>query len=194
MPSIIENFTLTPDLIVSIIGIIVTALIAIIGGIYTIATRIQKYELTENYRKELLQWYSSVVTLMIKIIHFSESGEFFSPEFETQKVEMLSQLSAFIEVGRFYFPNIITGDGHGARKPSAYRGHRHANLSFMMRFYQVASAENGGNTARLWELERKFTSVIFEMIDPRKRNKSYSKYTAITIPKGLPAEEFISAR
>lgn len=71
------NLTLSTESIIAIIGIVITVLIAIIGGIYAIITNTKKYELTENYRKELLQWYSSVVNLMIKIIHYSKSGEFF---------------------------------------------------------------------------------------------------------------------
>ena len=121
------NLTLTMESIIAILGIIVTVIIAIIGGIYAIVTNTKKYELTENYRAELLQWYSSVVKLMITIIHSIECGIFYSSEFSEQRTDMLSQLSALTEVGRFYFPNVIKGDGFGRQKPSAYQGYRHIN-------------------------------------------------------------------
>lgn len=176
----------TIDSIITIISIVVTALIAIISGIYAIVTNTKKYELTENYRKELLQWYTSVVNLMIKIIHSSGNGDLLS-----QKNEMLSQLSALTEVGRFYFPNVIKGDGYGSKKPSAYQGYRHINLELMLHFYRVALGDTDGTkTALLWRLERNFTSVIFDMIEPRKRNRDYSKYLAITIPEGKAIEDF----
>lgn len=182
----------TMDSIIAILSIVVTALIAIIGGIYAIVTNTKKYELTESFRKELLQWYTSVVNLMIKIIHSSENGDFSSPEFSSQKNEMLSQLSALTEVGRFYFPNVIKDDGFGSKKPSAYQGYRHINLEFMLHFYWVALSDTDGTkTALLWRLERNFTSVIFDMIEPRKRNRDYSKYLAITIPEGRAIEDFI---
>lgn len=192
MDNIVVSFALSTESIIALVGIAVTALIAIIGGIYAIVTNTKKYELTENYRKELLQWYSSVVDLMIKIIHYSESGEFFSSDFLLQKADMLSQLSALTEVGRFYFPNVIKGDGFGSQKPSAYQGYRHINLEFMIHFYQVASQANDhSDSTLLWKLERNFTAVIFDMIEPRKRNHDYAKYLALTIPKGRAIEDFI---
>ena len=70
MDNISINFALTIESIIAILGIVVTILIAAIGGIYAIITNTMKYELTENYRKELLQWYSTVVDLMIKLEGF----------------------------------------------------------------------------------------------------------------------------
>lgn len=192
MNNTVVNLTLSTESIIAIVGIVVTVLISIIGGIYAIVTNTKKYELTENYRKELLQWYSSVVDIMIKIIHYSKSGEFFSSKFLPQKIDMLSRLSALTEVGRFYFPNVIKGDNYGNQKPSAYQGHRHINLEFLLHFYQVASQANDNrHTALLWKLERNFTAVIFDMIEPRKRNHDYSKYLALTIPEGRAIEDFI---
>lgn len=186
------NLVFTADTLIAIISVVVTVLIAIIGGIYAIVTNTKKYELTENYKKELLEWYTSVVNLMIKIIHFSETGEFFSPNFSSQKAEMLSQLSALTEVGRFYFPNFNRSDGFGKCKPSAYQGYRHINLEFLLHFYHTAlSNTDGGQTALLWRLERNFTSVIFDMLEPRKRNLDYSKYLAITFPEDKAIEDYI---
>lgn len=127
---------------------------------------------------------------MIKIIHYSESGKLFSSEFLSQKTDMLSQLSALTEIGRFYFPNVIKGDNFGKQKPSAYQGYRHINLEFLLHFYHVVSNGND-NIAILWRLERNFTAVIFDMIEPRKRNRDYSKYLALTIPEGKAIEDFI---
>ena len=186
------SLNLNAESLIAIIGIAVTVLIAVIGGIYAIVTNTKKYELTENYRKELLEWYSAVVTLMIRIIHFSESGKFFSNEFSSQKTEMLSQLSSLTEVGRFYFPNVMKGDNVGKRKPSAYQGYRHINLEFLLHFYETAQSDvDGSHTALLWRLERNFTSVIFDMVEPRKRNRDYSRYLAITFPEDRAIEDFI---
>lgn len=192
MDDTIVKFTFNTESIVAIVGIIIMVLIAIIGGIYAIITNTKKYELTENYRKELLRWYSSVVDLMIKIIHYSENGEFFSSKFMPQQTDMLSQLSALIEVGRFYFPNIIKDDYYGIQKPSPYQGYRHINLEFLLHFYRVASqASDNRHVALLWNLERNFTAIIFDMIEPRKRIHDYSKYLALTIPEGKTIEDFI---
>lgn len=183
----------TADLIVAILGIIVTSLIAIIGGIYAILTNTKKYELTENYRKEILEWYTSVVKVMINIIHFCENGDFYTNEFSSEKIDMLSQLSALAEIGRFYFPNVIRGNGYGNEKPPAYRGSRHIVLEFALHFYFTALKSTDKSDVRfLWKLERNFTSFIFEIIEPRKRNKIYSKYLSITIPKGKSMRDFLN--
>lgn len=193
MDNISIDLVLTTESVIAILGILATILIAAIGGIYAIVTNTKKYELTENYRKELLQWYSSVVNLMIKIIHCSEDKNFYSPRFAEQRTAMLSQLSALTEIGRFYFPNVIKGDNFGAEKPSAYQGYRHINLEFLLHFYYVAASNNCDDnyTSVLWKLERNFTSVIFDMIEPRKRNRDYAKYLAMTIPKDKAIEDFI---
>ena len=105
---------------------------------------------------------------------------------------MLSQLSALIEIGRFYFPNVDKGDNLGKNKPTAYKGHRHINLEFLLHFYHVALSDiDGGQTALLWRLERNFTSVIFDMVEPKKRNRDYSKYLTLTLPKDKAIEDFI---
>ena len=96
MEGISVNLTFTTESIIAILGIVVTIFIAAIGGIYAIVTNTKKYELTENYRKELLQWYSSAVNLMSKIIHYSECEKFYSPEFAEQRMAMLSELGGKI--------------------------------------------------------------------------------------------------
>ena len=188
----IISLSLSTDSIIAIIGIVVPAIISVIGGIYAIVTNTKKYELTENYRKELLQWYASVVEIMIRIIHSMESQEFFSDEFQPQKTEMLSKLSTLTEVGRFYFPNVIKGDDFGREKPSAYQGYRHICLEFLLYFYNIAlKSIDDSNVSVLWKQERNFTALMFEMIEPRKRNREYSKYLGLTIPKGQAIEDFI---
>ena len=80
------GFVLSPDSLIAIISILVTILIALVGGIYAIVTNTKKYELTECFRKELLDWYSAVVKLMIRIIHFVENGDFSDSNFISQKM------------------------------------------------------------------------------------------------------------
>ena len=68
-----------------------------------------------------------------------ESQEFFSDEFQPQKTEMLSRLSALTEIGRFYFPNVIKGDYFGHDKPSAYQGYRDICLEFLVYFFVLVT-------------------------------------------------------
>ena len=135
---------------------------------------------------------SSVVEIMIRIIHSMESQEFFSDEFQPQKMEMLSRLSALTEIGRFYFPNVIKEDYFGHDKPSAYQGYRDICLEFLVYFYNTAlKSVDDSNVSVLWKQERNFTALMFDVIEPRKRNRDYSKHLGLTIPKGQAIEDFI---
>ena len=130
---------------------------------------------------------------MIKIIHHCESGEFYTEEFLNERTKLLSRLSSLTEIGRFYFPNVIKDDNFGAEKPAAYQGYRHINLEFLLNFYFIASKElNSKTIGLLWNLERQFTSFMFDMIKPRKRNKEYSRYLSIVIPKGQSIEDYMA--
>jgi hypothetical protein len=179
--------------IITLLGIVVTAVIAVVGGIYAVVTNTKKYELTESYKQELLSWYSSVVNVMIRTIHCFEHYDSACSEFTKKKTELLSELSALTEVGRFYFPNVIKDDGFGAKKPSAYQGYRHITLEFLLYFYEIAKQKNGKqHITTMWELERHFTSVIFDMIEPRKKKINYSKKLEITMPKDTSIEDYLA--
>lgn len=186
---------LTTENIITLIGIAVTNVISIITAIYAIISNTKKYELTEDYRKELISWYKSVVDIMIAVIHYSESGILDSKDFSSEKTKLLSQLSALAELGRFYFPNIIKKDEFGENKPSAYRGYRHIALEFIIHFHRIAINDSTNEYIELlWEYERQFTSFIFDMVKPRNRHKKYAKYLSEILPKNVSLEEYVKQR
>ena len=195
MQDISTKVTLMPDSIIAICGIIVTVLIAVIGAVYKIVTDSRRYELTEAYRKELLQWYSEVSSLMIKVIHYCQCGRYCEDGFADVREDMLFRLSALMEVGRFYFPNSIEGDSssHGVFKPAAYQGKRSYVLDLIVDFYyRAVEIDKGtqGETDYLWKLERHFTSFMFEMIQPRKRIREYERFLSIKSPAEQLAREY----
>lgn len=187
-----QNYTLNAEAIVAIIGIVVTIIISLIGGIYAIVTNTKKFELKENYCKELMNWYTSTNRILIRYIHSIQNGEFYTDDFQKEKILLISELSLAIEIGRFYFPNIIKGDDFGKNKPSAYQGYRHIVLEFLMYFYDIVSDnEHEINVHKLINAERLFTSFVFDSINPRKRIKDYSKHSDLKIPEGMAIEDFI---
>lgn len=162
-------------------GLIVAVAIPVFGGVWALITSTRKYELTTQLRMELLSWYTETSKIMIDIIHYIQAGIFCSESFAQEKAALLSRLSAQIELGRFYFPN-NTMMGVGKEKTSAYQGIRHPILDYVHCFYGIAQiADSASFCEELWNLERKYTSELFVVIDPRKRNENHKKYTDLKI-------------
>ena len=188
-----NNINLSSETIVTLIGIIVSAVVSIIAGIYAIVTNTKKFELKEEYRKELLEWYSKTNRVLIRVIHSIEYEEFYTNNFQNERIALISDLSFFVELGRFYFPNIIDRDEFGKNKPSAYKGYRHIALEFLMSFYDMISSDNElKDTSKLVRIERHFTSFVFDAINPRDRIKDYSKYSELKLPPNMAIEDYIA--
>lgn len=166
---------------IAIISIVVTAVIALIGAIYTIISNSKKFEIAQSYTSEIITWYEKVVKIVIKFKEFIDISTY------DKKVD-LAELSALIEVGRFYFPN-IKADGFGSNNPLAYRGFRHKTLEILVEIYEVMSVEVlidiNSTKEYVNEQEREFTSCVFEMLDPNKRKKLLKRYADITLNNNI---------
>ncbi len=166
------------------------ALILALGSFaYTWITNTKKYELTEQYRNNLLRWHEETTSILIQLKLVTE----FNCVNESEKCELLSKLSSQIEVGRFYFPNIDKGDSFGNDKPMAYQGYRHIALEFLVFSYNIFLREDAKEyIGHATELQRHFTSYIYELLSPKKYNKDVCKYTTVTFNKDIILEEFLS--
>lgn len=163
-------------------------IIAISAFIYSYLTNTKKYELTSQYRSEILNWYSTTIELLIKLRHEAEAN-FVDRDL---KRELLSRLSAQIEIGRFYFPNIDKGDDFGCDKPFAYKGYRNLLLDFLVYSFRLYDNPNPMLYIKHADfLQRHFTSHLFETIDPSAFLKETKKYTSKTFAKELIYEDFI---
>lgn len=167
---------------------IASAIIAIVGFVYTWLTNTKKFELTEQYRNCLLLWYDNTLKTLVKLRLLTESDCLD----QNAKYELLSALSSQIEVGRFFFPNIDRGDSFGEEKPTAYRGYRHIALEFLVFSYRILAKEDAKKyLSHTEELQRHFTSHIFELLQPKRYNKSIRKHTDVIFPKEILLDEFL---
>ena len=167
---------------------IVSTIIAIAAFIYTWKSNTKRYELTEQYRKNLLEWYSETTRILIKLKLMIES-ECLCDE---QKFDLLSTLSAQIELGRFFFPNIDKGDLFGHNKSTAYQGYRHIALEFLVFSYNLFKRSDANKyLLHAEELQRHFTSYIYELLQPVKFNKAIRRHTDVTFKNDLILEEFL---
>lgn len=162
--------------------------IAFAAFIYSYLTNTKKYELTSQYRTEILFWYSETIDILIRLKTEAKDG-FID---ESLKKELLSKLSAKIELGRFYFPNVDKGDDFGNDKPLAYKGYRNLTLDFLVFSFQVFEKQDAKKYVRHAEtLQRHFTSHLFEILDPKTFLKETEKHTDKTFSKELRFEDFI---
>lgn len=162
--------------------------IAFAAFIYSYLTNTKKYELTSQYRTEILSWYSETIEILIRLKIEAKD----SYKDENLKRELLSNLSAKIELGRFYFPNVDKGDKFGDEKPFAYKGYRNLMLDFLVFSFQVFEKQDAKKYLRHAEtLQRHFTSHLFDILDPKTFLKETEKHTNKTFSKELRFEDFI---
>lgn len=171
---------------IAIASICVSLGISIVGGIYAVVTSTRKYELAEQYKRELLEWYEKTVILIMELLVTRKKKD---------KDLLLSRLSAQIEVGRFYFPNVKKDDGYGTRKPSAYQGYRHLALDFLVYIYEILKREDFEQyTEQVLSMERQFTSLVFDCIDPNKRKKQLKRYADYVMPKDITINDLANMK
>jgi len=163
-------------------------LLSLVVFIYAYTTNSKRYELTSQYRREVLDWFSQTTIILssLRAVICDEDGK-------KDKHNLLCKLSAQIEVGRFFFPNIDKADGLGKEKPLAYQGYRNLVLDFLVYSYRLFKKEDAGDYQHHAEvLQRYFTSYVFELIEPKKFIKETKKHTKKTFNQELSFEDFIS--
>ena len=163
-------------------------IIAVIAICYSYFSNTKKYELTDTYRKELLAWYETTLSLLVRLRFLTEQG---CLTHET-KCALLAELSSQIDIGRFYFPNVDSGDSLGSYKPIAFRGHRHVALEFLVFSYDIFLKDNAQYHLRdALKLQRHFTSYIFTILKPSEFNVLIKKNTTITFDAEKVLSEYV---
>ena len=109
-----------------------------------------------------------------------EKGKFF----DTRHMLRI-KLSAQIDKGRWFFPNIDT-DRHGNHKVEAYRGYRQKVLDGLVSTYVSVTelnyhdgSENGEIRESIEKAKRQFTSEVQKILAPNSRNKEFEKLTKL---------------
>ena len=162
--------------------------VAIFSVGYSVRTNTKIYELTVNYRNEILAWYGQVIDKMILLRHMVITDNFNDEE----KNKNLAALSSLIEKGRFFYPNVDTGDDYGKEKQLAYRGYRSIPLEFLVYFYDIAKKDDAAKyLSHMYFLERHFTSFIFESLDPKEHNKKSTELVNIKYDNSKMIDDFL---
>lgn len=153
-----------------------STLLAMMSFLYTLISNKDKFILTSNERKNLLEWYERVNFILVKMKQASYRKERIDKD-------TLTELSALIDLGRFYFPN--NTDNIGKNKPEAYRGHRSNVIDLLVYAYEIGHAEQIDRfQEHLRVLQQRFTSEIFKVLKPRKYMSYMKRITYIDIKLG----------
>lgn len=168
---------------------VISLIIAVFSVIYTVRSNTKTYELTVDYRNDVLRWYSEVVEKTVLLRHIVCVPQFS----EAKKLETLASLSALIEIGRFFYPNVDIGDSYGKHKPVAFQGYRNIVIEFLVYFYRIAQRNDADQYIdHLYFLERHFTSSIFRDLNPVEHNKNMCKVTKMKIDTNKTLEDFLN--
>ena len=151
---------------------ILTLGISLAAFIYAWLSNTKKYELKYQHRCEIIKWYSDTNLILTQLLDSLGNTS-------TDKDTLMSSLSSQIEVARFYYPNIIEdGDNYGEEKPSAYRGYRNAILEVLIMFFELKkNNDNIKYKSHAKNLQRVFTSYVFDSLNVRKFNDEIYKVT-----------------
>jgi hypothetical protein len=157
-----------------------------LGIFYLRDRRHDRYQVENEYTNNLLKWHAEVVLTLIRLRNLGKSKN------SSQYSEDLANLSALIEQGRFFFPNIDRLDGFGNEKPPAYRGYRNLALDFLVASYNIFSEPRTTISIKKAEvLQRHFTSLVFEIVRPKHRLETIRSLTDRYFVQEKSFEDFL---
>ena len=173
----------------SLVVTVVSAIFAIIGAIAShLETRRQEKIRVETLRMHVdgasLDWGAAAIDVLGRMVMFARTRRQQTNEqsFQTNKVNLMMQLSSLIERGRMFFPN-IDPEKKGAEKEGAYRGHRPPILDALVFAYYELEAmtrdqgPTGENSAAfIEECRRLLVSELQAHTDPRRRDMILGRY------------------
>lgn len=142
-----------------------------------------RYQLEAGHVENILAWHKEVVFCLLRLELL--------PARRPEQHEDLCVLSALIEQGRFFFPNIIE-DEYGAGKPLAYRGYRSIVLKLLVEIYNECKNATP-NREQNEQYRKSFTSAVFSLIDPVERIGELSKITNKELSSRQSVRDYINA-
>ena len=164
---------------------IISLAVSIIAVVYSFLSNTKRYELTYQYYYDILNWHNQVIEVLTDL-----KMNAYTPNEKTAK---LAKLSTLIECGRFYFPNVEKGDNWGKEKPMAYRGYRNAILEFLVFEYRLFKRDDCDKYLEHAEnLQRLFTSYVFQYLNPQKHNKKIKHNTDITMRNDFTLKDYLA--
>lgn len=194
---------------IELISIIIAAVSAWLGWLFGIRNerdtqrqyQLDSMSFASSWYADLRAWASEVIDLLAEAAERCGSPQSIDFQKDESIVACRYRLSALIDRGRFFLPNIAHRE-HGLHKPEAYRGFRHPALNYLIGAYQIldgkVSAEEMDSSQKeaLIRLKRQFVSSIQVILDPRLHTQEIRRLIedsrAEEIEKESPMNELLS--
>ncbi|WP_156945489.1 hypothetical protein [Hyphomonas johnsonii] len=166
-----------------------SALVALVSAVASRAeTRRQRRLQTEHLRQTIdsasLEWGTTAIEALGRAAMFARTRHLQANDgtFVGGKTSLLISLSALVERGRMFFPN-VDAEMKGAEKEGAYRGHRPPILDAIMWAYFELNAmtrdtgPTGDSSADfIDDCRRLMVSELQAHLDPRRLDKIIERY------------------
>lgn len=151
-------------------------IVAVISLTYTWHVNQAQNELMAQYKCSIIDWYGRTLAVIKNIEAGLRSGD------EYVKESDLSQLSALIDYGRLFFPNIVSTNEKVGDDLSAFVGKRQDVLDYLVAIYDTGSKyeiptfsgreEFGEDLAGyVGDQERCFVTEVYKLLEVQKMNK-----------------------
>ena len=138
-------------------------------------TRISVETLKFNNDTQVMNWANRVVSAMSETFHVCSATNASALFLNERGLTLATTLSALIDEGRWYFPNIGRRPTD-VEKPGAYRGSRQPILDHIVVVYDCANELQrmedeppAALASRIAEARRHFVSEVQHAVDPRRR-------------------------
>ncbi|MEO1015508.1 MAG: hypothetical protein AAFX08_10015 [Pseudomonadota bacterium] len=168
-------------------GSVLAAIVSLVGAFLSSReTRKQRALLTEQLRAEIdrasIEWGRDAISSMAEAgeLALARNGHLREGEFERKRADVAAGLSALVDRGRLFFPN-VDSEGRGGGKESAFQGHRPPILDGLIyAYYEVEAMGSGAPKASdsfdfIKSCRRLVVSELQAHLDPRRRNEVVSR-------------------
>lgn len=181
--TLIDSLPLTLEQLVSVF---IAVVVAVFG--YRIHERMR----LQHYFGELRAWSSMCLDCLSEAVHLCdlEPSRTQQPDFFNRRHKVLVKLSALIDQGKFFFPNMDVGDAHEKSLTLGQYSRKQRPLDDLVYAYGAVKKmsyterqENELLRAPLVEIKRDFASAIQTLLDPQKSHKQFGLAMRYQSPK-----------
>lgn len=163
--------------IVSVIVAVAAAAIAWVAA--RRAERLTTLATTFEWQRDLRAWAGEVIETLAAASYKCGFEDEEASKHAAELRECRTKLSALIDRGRFFLPN-IPDPRLGTSKPAAYRGWRHGALDSIVAAERVLSGSEGhgryqDREAALIAMRREFVSAIHQILGPEHYNREIAR-------------------